>query len=483
MKIITSYKRESHMYIYHHSKILIYILILNIYGYSSACSMVYSYLQEHIFHHKKNGYCVDICSEKKNKGSVPLLFKNNDKWHHFFIMLDQARLEQLHNNTEKYGTLENFLSRNLEKQFINTIDLLTINHDNSIEILKSIPFDTHPIEYVEITKNSSTNSSHLEIIDFFTSRGYRKIKEFPESILFKTVTKKFVFIVPSLNNNKNMFEDMPLYKKNLTSIFEQTYPYYRIIYIDDFSQDNTGDAVASFIKQIHQEHKVTLIKNNKSEGQLYGRYHAAHMCKDSEILVMLDGDDWLPHKNVLSKLNEVYVNNDAWMTYGQFQEYCEHCDYVDSPTYYAITKNCKHKNIKCMSLPSTKIITSNLWRNFLQSKEAKVKGTTEWVFGHLRTFYAALFKKIKKEDLQKNNMFFQKQTDIAETIPCAEMAGNHVCFIPEILYIYNRSLPAQRDIKQLVGFRIDVNKKYSPLPYLTFEDANSTLKCIGVNPN
>ena len=56
---------------------------------------------------------------------------------------------------------------------------------------------------------------------------------------------------------------------------------------------------------------------------------------------------------------------------------------------------------------------------------------------HLKTFYAKLFKKIKKEDLLYKGSFYPMAWDTALMIPMLEMARERHLFIPDILYVYN----------------------------------------------
>ena len=44
-------------------------------------------------------------------------------------------------------------------------------------------------------------------------------------------------------------------------------------------------------------------------------------CMRDEICVLLDGDDWLNGENVLARLNEIYEEEDCWLTYGSYIEY------------------------------------------------------------------------------------------------------------------------------------------------------------------
>jgi glycosyltransferase involved in cell wall biosynthesis len=215
--------------------------------------------------------------------------------------------------------------------------------------------------------------------------------------------KHFVIVIASYNNKD-------WYQKNLDSVFMQKYKKYHIIYVDDVSPDGTGDLVEKYIKDKHQEQRVTLIKNKERVGALANYYNAIHSCDDQSIIVQLDGDDWLAHDHVLDLLNKVYDNHKVWLTYGQFK------------TYPDLSIG------GCKQIPAN-IIKTNDFRSY------------DWVTSHLRTFYAGLFKLIKKEDFLFEGRFFQMTGDLATMFPMLEMAGSRIKFVPDILHIYNRATP------------------------------------------
>lgn len=217
--------------------------------------------------------------------------------------------------------------------------------------------------------------------------------------------KPFVIVIPSYNNSCYV-------EKNLRSVFEQNYRNFRVIYIDDCSTDDTYEKVRAYVAQHKLDARVTLIHNDKNQGALSNYYRAIHTCKNYEIVVSLDGDDFLAHDNVLVKLNQLYSTNDVWMTYG---------NYLDYPTY-------KRKVVTCKKIPDS-VIRHNNFRKY------------QWVSSHLRSFYAGLFKQIKLEDLLYKGRFFPMGGDLAMMFPLLEMAGKHALFIHDILYLYNRTNP------------------------------------------
>jgi glycosyltransferase involved in cell wall biosynthesis len=221
--------------------------------------------------------------------------------------------------------------------------------------------------------------------------------------------KPLVVVIPSYNNAR-------YYKRNLDSVLNQRYQNFRVIYIDDQSPDGTGELVEAYLKcQAESGHSksshVELIKNIQRKGALGNLYDAIHSCKDDEIIITLDGDDWFAHRDVLARINREYQEHDAWLTYG---------NYISYP--WARSGICA---------PLDTIVHA-----------ARSYRKSPWVTSHTRTFYAWLFKKIKKEDMQENGAFLAVTWDMAFMFPMLEMAGHeHIRFIPDITYIYNVETP------------------------------------------
>lgn len=233
------------------------------------------------------------------------------------------------------------------------------------------------------------------------------------SIVF--AQKSFVIITASYNNKD-------WYQRNLDSIFSQTYDNWRLIYINDFSTDGTGEFVQEYVQARGMQRKVIQLNNRRRRGHLANQYNAIHMCAKNEIIVIVDGDDWFAHTNVLSYLNYVYEHENVLMTYGQF---------------WYLKRNTKGV---CKQVPEP-VIEDNSIREF-----------PSWVLSHLRTFYAGLFQMIKLEDLLYQGNYYPMGADIATMYPMFEMAAERARFIPDILYVYN-------DANQLSFFQTQENKQ------------------------
>ena len=251
--------------------------------------------------------------------------------------------------------------------------------------------------------------------------------------IYATPTEKpIAIIIPSFNN-----EDW--YEKNLNSVLQQNYDNYRIIYINDCSSDRTGQVVEETVKKCTDDYQITffdcpfnediptstqifgelinkkncfftLINNrHRHYGALPNLYRAIHSCNNDEIVVLLDGDDWLFDNDVLQKINTFYASENIWLTHGRFIEY-------------------PNNNSSWSQDFSNEVIRQNAFR---QNR----------IPTHLKTFYSCLFKKIRLEDLLYNGIFCPMTGDMAMMFPMIEMAGERHAYSHEINYVYNVANP------------------------------------------
>lgn len=245
--------------------------------------------------------------------------------------------------------------------------------------------------------------------------------------------KRFVFIICSRSNARWV-------EKNLHSAFMQDYPRdkFRFIYFDDNSPDGTADLVFAYVTARNEWDRFILIRNDTWQSIMLNHYRAAYLCDDDEIIVHLDGDDFMKHDKVLWLLNKVYNKWDVWLTYGQYENWPvpELGFSIDVPQHMA--------------------------------EQNQFREMGFW-YSHLRTFYAWLFKKIKLKDLIWRGSFIPTtpNIDYMMMFPMMEMAGDgHFRFISDVLYCYNRTnslSTCNMPIKiELAPARLW--QKYQPLP-------------------
>jgi glycosyltransferase involved in cell wall biosynthesis len=234
----------------------------------------------------------------------------------------------------------------------------------------------------------------------------------------------FAIIIPSYNNKD-------WYKKNLDSIFNQDYKNWTIYYVDDCSTDDTYCLVNYYVIKNNVQHKVHMLQNDKNYKAAYSRYKAYSLCDDDDILVFLDGDDWLYNNYVLSILNNEYTKYNLNASYGQYVEY------NNNKVLTTIRGNCEFP---------INIITNKSYRKY------------NWISQHLRTFRAVLLKNIPTEYLQDHNGEWLKcVSDHAESFWALEHSNGKHKNINQILYVYNIQNSIRYDISY---FNKNNNPKY-----------------------
>lgn len=212
-------------------------------------------------------------------------------------------------------------------------------------------------------------------------------------------------VVPSFNSINYI-------EKTLHSLEMQTFKDFDACIIDDCSTiPKQREIISEFCQR---NHWLTLF-NEKNYGALYGLVHAINKlkCQDDDVIVVIDGDDWLAHEQVFSRLHQIYTENDLLLTWGQ----CEVYPAGKTPMKYA------------QPIPDM-VIDQKLYRDI------------PFVFWHPSTFKYLLWRNIKDSDLRDiNGEYFRILYDQASLFPMLEMAGKKIRFIDETFYIYNLENP------------------------------------------
>lgn len=218
------------------------------------------------------------------------------------------------------------------------------------------------------------------------------------------IDNKFIVIVPVYNSEQYI-------KQCLESILEQTYKNYDLIVIDDCSTDSTPDAI--YDVYVKSNFSFRIIRNDvRKSSPLANFVKGINLSSnsDEDIIITVDGDDWLSNKDVLMYLNEVYQDANVYMTYGQYE-----------PLSHGYHNYCK---------------PINDFRTYRKHGY--------WVASHLRTFKRKVWNLIKDEDLRDSDgEYYKFGSDAAWMYPLLEICGSKHCkFIDKVLYIYNDLNPS-----------------------------------------
>lgn len=231
----------------------------------------------------------------------------------------------------------------------------------------------------------------------------------------------------------------------VNSILTQDYDNYEVLFIDDHSSDGSYDKIPActfktnedgtpqkdefdnlIIDAKHPILEITKCKNvvawrASERNTALPNIHngVVNFCTDpDDIVVLLDGDDWLLNKQALSFINDYYNEHDCWIMYGSSK-------WTDGR--------------KCCARPYTK-------EEFPQLRNLPFK------VSHIRTFRAGVYHEILKQDKEltcfkdKDSNWYRMTYDVAMFLPMLEIAGfEKTKYNEKALYVYNRENPISDD--------------------------------------
>jgi len=178
---------------------------------------------------------------------------------------------------------------------------------------------------------------------------------------------------------------------------------FEVFLIDDMSTDKSVEVIKNLISD---DLRFKLIVNIEKKFKLKNLDDLISTFDDEDIIVELDGDDFLLGNDVITEIKKIYNNKNVWLTNGSFM-------YTNGVNGF-----------------SSKANLSNI-------------RTSVFTFSHLRTWKSWLWKKIKEEDLQDSEgNYWSVAGDLAFMFPMFEMSGEkHYRHISTITYIYNENNP------------------------------------------
>lgn len=224
----------------------------------------------------------------------------------------------------------------------------------------------------------------------------------------------------------------------INSVKLQTYKDFEFYLYLDSPSDNTAEIAR---KTISNDKRFIIIEGSRRVYAAISRWILFEKLKntsDRDIIVILDGDDWLSNTESLEIVVTAYMNNKVVATHGNF-----------------ITEN----GVVC-----------NWSRDYrLETKMKNDFRQRFWRATHLRSFKYGLLKYLNSDILYDvNDIPFRSATDMALFLPILELAGVHSMFINYPVYVYNtRSSQVTDENRKLEqqknAVQIREKEKYYPL--------------------
>lgn len=239
-------------------------------------------------------------------------------------------------------------------------------------------------------------------------RKHSNIEEWAEP---KSTEQKISIITPFFNSEKYI-------EKTIHSIASQDYDNYECFLINDASTDNTLNVVEKTIETLPEniKSKFTIINNVENKGAVYNQVNTIRNLTDSDIIMMIDGDDWLNYDNsIFDFYNNIY-KNDIEFTYGSCWSLVDNIPLIAQEYPPEIKENRDYRNYKFnWGMPYT----------------------------HLRTFRKYLINDISDNKFKdENGNWFKAGGDNATFYNIIEKADpNKIKVIQNIHYVYNDTNP------------------------------------------
>ena len=207
--------------------------------------------------------------------------------------------------------------------------------------------------------------------------------------------------------------------RTIYSLKRQNNKNFNCYMIDDCSDDRSANIAALSTVSDDRFKLIQNIDKKYALGNIAETIQNIEDIDDEDIIILLDGDDWLPSNKTLSHLEKVYNSQDCLMTYGSYV-YAPHGNKGVEPSQYP-----------------EDVIKNNSFRS------------DQWRASHLRTFKHKLWKEIDHNDLKNEEGYYKVAYDQAIMLPLLEMAAERAIYIPEVMHVYNRVNPLNVDkIKQ-----------------------------------
>ena len=210
------------------------------------------------------------------------------------------------------------------------------------------------------------------------------------------MVNKFVFIAPMYNAAATL-------PRMLHSLAGQSYENWRLILIDDVSNDhNKNDCrlTVDKFKTLIGESKISYIENDEKKWEVENVLRGLSLTNDDEIICRIDADDWLTDLDALMMIEQVYQSNN--------------CDVLWSAHRWGYSD----KNI---SGPMK--LGANPYEH-------------PWVSSHLKTFRKKLINNVNDENFRgEDGNYIRRAGDQCIYLPVLHKATSRV-FLPRVLYHY-----------------------------------------------
>jgi glycosyltransferase involved in cell wall biosynthesis len=231
------------------------------------------------------------------------------------------------------------------------------------------------------------------------------------------------------------FGERSYLERCLLSVKGQDYRNFTCTLVDDCHDG--GDSLDLLRRLQLDGTRFRYIKTSKKAYPLRAREMATDMLQanPADVVIHLDGDDWLPYPDVLSRLNRIYRNGGVLATYGnalcvrdlENRDFRGYTDYAMSRRWNAAQKEPQATVFPFRRIEAVE--TANGW------------GDAPWCGLHLRSFqYAKWLGLSRKTFRDDQGRYLRVATDAAILVPLLDACRyDTVTFVPDLSYVYQNA--------------------------------------------
>ncbi len=108
-----------------------------------------------------------------------------------------------------------------------------------------------------------------------------------------------VVVTPAYNCSQSITQ-------TIKSVYAQSYEDWRMIIIDDVSEDDTAGVCNALARRLGIENKLSVVTRTEKYGETRNTIDVCGNLNDTDVIVRLDGGDWITDLDCFSILNYVY---------------------------------------------------------------------------------------------------------------------------------------------------------------------------------
>lgn len=190
--------------------------------------------------------------------------------------------------------------------------------------------------------------------------------------------------------------------KNILSVAQQDYDNYVHVLIDDASTDDSFNVAKQTIQSLPDrlQKKFRLIQNLENVGAIANQIAGISHCTSSDIVILLDGDDWLINNNTLFHYYNDLYDQGYEFTYGSMWSVVDNIPLISQEYPIEVKNDRSYRNYHFnWKIPYTHLRTC-LGKHFFTLDTEKFKVDGEWMkSGHDNPLFYELIERVEPEKI------------------------------------------------------------------------------------